>query len=125
MTKVSEMIPGKYLRKDDVGAGVLVTIHSVSKVNVAVEGAEPEFKYAMSFLEIDQPLILNTTNIRLCEAICGSDDSDHWVGKKLVLYNDPNISFAGKITGGIRVRKPKGQTESPPAREASESDLAF
>jgi hypothetical protein len=38
-----------------------------------------------------------------------------------VLYNDPNVSFGGKITGGIRVRKPKNQA----ARSATEKAQAL
>ena len=37
MAKVSEMIPSKYLEKEDVGAEVQVAITSVGKVNMAVD----------------------------------------------------------------------------------------
>jgi len=29
-------------------------------------------------------------------------------GKKIVVFNDPTISFGGKITGGIRLKKVAG-----------------
>lgn len=107
MPTTREMLPSKYLKKEDVGEGVLATIQSFEKVNVAVEGAEAEYKWAASFHELDKPLVLNSTNIHVMEAVFGSDNTDNWVGKQIVLYNDPNVSFAGKITGGIRVRAPK------------------
>jgi hypothetical protein len=40
----------------------------------------------------------------------GSDNTDDWIGKQIVLFVDPSVSFAGKIVGGIRLRAPKGKT---------------
>jgi hypothetical protein len=85
----------------------LGTVDRVVQMNVAQEGADPEMKWCMTFIEIDKPLVLNTTNIQLAEKICGSDDTDHWRGKRVVLYVDPNVSFQGKLVGGIRLRAPK------------------
>ena len=59
--------------------------------------------------ECDKPMVLNSTNGQIIAQITGSDDTDHWTGHKIVLYNDPNITFAGKLTGGIRARAPKNQ----------------
>ena len=105
--KVSELKSSKFLKKDDVGNGVLVTIAGVEQVNVAKEGAPEELKWCMHFNELDKPLVLNSTNGQIIEQITGKDDSDDWAGAKIVLYNDPNVSFGGKLTGGIRVRAPK------------------
>lgn len=127
MAKVGEMIPSKFLKKEDVEPPVLVTIFKVERVNVAKEGADPEYRYAMSFEELDKPLVLNSTNILACQLACGGeDDTDNWIGHKVVLYNDPNVSFAGKITGGIRVRKPKTQAKTPAkAVEEMADDIPF
>lgn len=115
MPKTSEMRESKFLKQTDVGRGLLVTVTACKAYNVAQEGAEPEHKWCLVFSEIDKPLVLNATNIQLCERIFGSDDTDHWTGKKLVLYVDPNVSYAGKLTGGIRVRAPKpGSVPTPP-----------
>lgn len=81
--------------------------------NVAKSGAEPEHKWCLLFREEEKPLVLNSTNIQLCKAIFGSDDTDDWKGKRVVLYTDPSIMYAGKVVGGIRVRKPKAT--APPA----------
>lgn len=113
MPKTSEMRESKFLKKEDVGRGVLATITSCVKKNVAMDGAEPEMKWCLTFRELEKPLVLNATNIQLCEQVCGSDDTDHWAGKRIVLYTDPNVSYAGKLIGGIRVRKPKPGTPEP------------
>lgn len=131
MPKTSEMRESKFLKQGDVGAGALMTVESCERHNVAKEGAEPELKWCLSFAEVDKPLVLNSTNIQLCERVFGSDDTDVWVGKKIVLYTDPNISFQGKVVGGIRVRAPKVKANAapvpppPPVQELDDSDIPF
>lgn len=133
MPKISEMRESKFLKKEDVGMGALMTITGCEQHNVAKEGAGEEMKWCLTFAEAEKPLVLNSTNIQLCARICGSDDTDHWIGKKIVLYNDPNVSYAGKIMGGIRVRAPKQAAAKPaPAKvvapvtdELDDSDIPF
>lgn len=129
----------KFLTRHDVGTGVLGTIQSVSQMNVAKDGAPEELKWVMELAETEKPMVLNSTNAQLIAMITGSEDTDNWPGKKIVLYDDPTISFAGKLTGGIRVRAPKNnkveakpasprQPEPKPAmqtEEASSDDVPF
>ena len=114
MPKTHEMKESKFLKQADVGRGTLGTIQKVLRMNVAAEGADPELKWCMEFAEIEKPLVLNATNIALCEKICASDDTDAWIGKRIVLYVDPSISYGGKIVGGIRVRAPKPTAPKAP-----------
>lgn len=107
MPKVSEMRESKFLKQSDVGAGVLVTITGCEQHNVAMQGADPENKWCLTFQELEKPLVLNGINAQLCEKICGSDDTDDWTGHKVVLYTDPTVAFGGKVVGGIRVRAPR------------------
>lgn len=101
MPRIHEMIDSKFLKKEDAGTGILVTIKGVEKRDVGTE-AEPEQKWVL-LLEEQKPLVLNSTNLALLEKALGSDDSDEWMGQKVVLYNDENVSFGGKLTGGVRV----------------------
>lgn len=78
-------------------------------------GAAEELKWALHFSELEKPLILNQTNGALIQAITGSPESDDWIGKKIVLYSDATIMFAGRVVGGIRVRAPKGKAATQPA----------
>jgi hypothetical protein len=116
--KVSEMRESKFLKQSDIGAGALMTVRGCEPHNVAKEGAEPENKWCLTFEESDKPLVLNSINIQLCEKIFGSDDTDDWVGKRIVLYVDPTVSYGGKVTGGIRVRAPKQANQAKPAPKA-------
>ncbi len=120
MPKIHEMLESKFLKKEDVGGGVLYTITSVIQKNVAKEGADPEHKWCLTFVESDKPLVLNSTNIQLCQAIFGSDDTDDWLNKAIVLYTDPSVSFQGKVIGGIRVRKPKIKAAAQPPAPAKQ-----
>lgn len=136
MPKTSEMRESKFLKKEDVGRGMLLTITGCLKKNVAKEGSDPELKWCLTFSEEDKPLVLNSTNIQLIEQITGSDDTDYWVGKRIVAYTDPTVSYGGKVIGGIRVRKPKASAPPPPPAAApppaadyddgiDESDIPF
>lgn len=116
MPTVNDLKQSKFMTKGDVIPPVLATIRGYEQVNVALPGAEPEMKWALQFDELDKPLVLNSTNGQIIAAITGSDDFDGWIGKKIVLYNDPNISYAGRVTGGIRCRAPRNQ--APPAQPA-------
>lgn len=126
--KTSAMVESKYLKQDDIGEGKLVTISGLKRVNLAQEGDAPEFKWTISFEELDKPMVLNSTNIQLCERACGSDDTDDWIGKRIVLYVDENVSFGGKIVGGIRIRKPKSPSAVKPPVQSDDSfadDIPF
>jgi len=116
MPKIHEMLESKFLKKEDVGNGVMWTITGCVQKNVAKEGADPEHKWVLTFAESEKPLVLNSTNIQLCQAIFASDDTDDWLHKAIVLYTDPTVSYQGKVIGGIRVRKPKPRTAAPSAK---------
>ena len=109
MASINDLKTSKFLKKEDVGDGSLVTIKTVHQENVAKEGADPEMKWCLTFEELDKPMVLNSTNGQIIAKITGAEDNIEtaWVGKKIVLYNDPNVSFGGKLMGGIRVRAPK------------------
>jgi hypothetical protein len=103
---VSDLKQSKFLKRSDCGQGIRVTIASIVEMNVAPENQTPEMKCCVNFHETDKPLVLNSTNGQIIAQITGidSDIEKNWVGKQIVLYDDPNVSFAGKLTGGIRVR---------------------
>ena len=125
--KLSDIKESKYLAKDDCGeAGIVLTIDRVvgEKVGEDQRGNE-EHKPVMHFQEQNvKPLIVNVTNFETIAEGTGLDDSDNWGGQRIKVYNDPNVSFAGKRTGGIRVRTPKkGSTPAPePVTETSAAD---
>lgn len=116
MPKIGEMIESKYLKQSDVEEETEVTIAKVGQLNVAKEDEPAEMKWAAKFQELKKPMILNSTNIQLLAKACGSEDSDDWIGKKVTIYSDPNVSFGGKLVGGLRVKlqaRPSSKKAAP------------
>ena len=125
MPNINEMLQSKYLKKEDFPEPVMMTITSITKVNVAKENEKPQYKYAMSFEEVAKPLLLNSTNIKIAAKALASDDSDDWVGKKIVVYNDENVAYGNDIIGGIRLRAPRKPANKAKTMEAMDSDIPF
>ena len=122
---VSALKESKFLKRTDVGSGALVTIRNLTQENVAKEGADPDMKWAIHFDEMDKPLILNSTNAQLIAQILKEEETDGWTGQRIVLYDDPSVSFGGKLVGGIRVRAPKQAAKpgaKPVFKQAEEED---
>jgi hypothetical protein len=122
--KVSQMMDSKFLKKEDVEPAILVTVRSFQQENMAQDGQMPQMKWCMAFEEDIKPLPMNSTNLQLCQMIFNSDDTDHWIGGKLVLYNDPSIQFNGKLTGGVRIRAPRLRPAAAPKIVAAPAPVA-
>lgn len=115
--KIGSMLESKYMKRSDLDeyeGERIVTITKIGKVNVAQDDDPPEMKWAMRFKEFDKPMILNSTNIQLCAKACDSDDTDDWIGKRVTIYDDPNVSFGGKLVGGLRIKKAPKQRQADP-----------
>ena len=106
---LTDLRESKYLKREDVGPGVLATISAITQKNVAPEGAPADNKAVVFFAELPKPMVLNSTNGQAIAQITGKDTDieRNWIGARVVLYNDPNVSYAGKLVGGIRIRAPK------------------
>lgn len=111
---ISQLKQSKFLTRADVGKGMLVTIREVFQENVAKEGAPEEMRWCLSFDEAEKPMVLNSTNGQIIAAITKSEDTDGWIGHKIVVFDDPTVSFGGKLTGGIRCRAPRNQPAPAP-----------
>ena len=120
MPDINVMVASKYLKQADVPDPVIVTIVGVKQINMAKDDAEPEMKWAIKFEEFDKPMILNGTNIHVCAKLCGSNKTEEWRGKEIVLYTDPNVSFNGQVVGGLRFR---GQEKAPVKAQARKVGL--
>lgn len=108
MALVKDMIQSKYLRKEDFDEDQVCTIKDCRLEQIGKE-AEAEQRWVLYFRERDKGMVLNVTTIRVLEAAYGGD-TDQWVGNKVMVYVDPNVSFGGKVVGGLRLRTAKGKT---------------
>ena len=111
--KVSEMIVSKYLAKADFDEDQVCTIKGLRQEELEGDG-ENKSKWILYFREHAKGMVLNITSIRVLESAYGSE-SDVWIGKKVSVYVDPNVSFGGKVVGGLRLRPLKPKTPSSQA----------
>jgi hypothetical protein len=112
MPKVNEMIQSKFLRKEDFDEDQICTLRDVKLEEM--QGNSSETRWVLYFKEHAKGMVLNTTTIRVLEAAFG-DDSDNWLNKRVMVYVDPNVSFQGRVVGGLRIRTPKGNKNGVPA----------
>lgn len=117
--KITDMLPSSYLKQADVDSDYIVTVKKLEQKNVARDDETPEMKWLVHFAEFDKPMVLNGTNIQLMAKACHSDDTDDWMGKEVIVYTDPNVSFGGKVTGGLRIREHKVVVATSPKRAAA------
>lgn len=113
MAKIGQMLESKYLKGSDVEHETVATITKVGQGNIAKPGDEPELKWMVRFEELSKPMILNSTNIKRLAKACQSEDTDDWIGKKVVVYFDPDIEFAGNVVGGLRIKAHHGSKSQP------------
>jgi hypothetical protein len=112
MPNVDDMSESKYLKQSDVGDGKILTIAGVKKVNVALPDEEPEYKWTLEFEHGVKPMVLNKINRERIALYLGARDTDLWLGKKILVWADPDVEYGGKITGGLRVKRMAGPSNT-------------
>jgi len=112
----AQLVPtnSNYLKKDDVGEdGVILTIRGFKQETLKTDTGD-ETKVVMYFMEEGyKPMVLNTTNATILGKITGCQTVGEARGKQVVVYDDPTVSFGGKNTGGLRLKKVQGAPAAP------------
>jgi hypothetical protein len=123
---VKDMIQSKYLRKEDFEDEAICTIKGVKQENLAKDDQPEEMRWVLYFRDAPVPkgMVMNITTIRVLEQAFGGD-TDHWIGNKVTVYVDPNVSFGGKVVGGLRLRIPKQSKTPPKVEEPMDDDIPF
>src|SRR6516165_9945335 len=105
MGTVSDFYPSNYLSAADLkGAERIVTIDRVETntfENDGIKKTKPVIHFRDNGIK---PIVCNKTNFLLIAAVCGDDTKD-WSGKQVCLYPDL-VSFKGKVSEAIRVKRP-------------------
>ncbi len=107
---------GGYLRQEDFPQPVVATITHAQAEQFPGQRRK---KLAIVLLGYDKPLILNSTNRNTLKEQLGNRVSE-WIGKKISVYVDRTIVYAGRQTGGIRV----AVSPDDVAANAADSDAA-
>lgn len=114
--KTNDVYAGNFLKADSLkGDGgnyntMRLTIHG-ARMHKFDDGTE---QIVIGFKEDGRELGLNKTNAAAIEEITGSNDTDDWEGKRVEIYVDKNVMYAGKKIPAIRVRA----LDSAPASSA-------
>ena len=96
-------------KEDAPTSGIELIIAGVSQEEL---GPEKERKFALHFKYGFKPMLINKTNVRILSALFGPQ-TDGWINRTVVVYNDPTVGFGGQIMGGLRVRGVAAPAASP------------
>jgi hypothetical protein len=124
---INGAFPSTYLKAPDLaGRRALVTIS-----HVKLEDVGDEAKPVLYFQGKEKGLVLNKTNANMITEITGSDETDHWKGKPIVLYVT-KVDYQGKRVDGIRVDHPAANGNGtqpvappPPPEPLTVDDIPF
>ena len=134
MVKKKDAFIKKHLTTADLGTkSANMTIQRVAQVSVYDYKQQARvMKWAMFFPTTQKYMILNETNWDKLTEIFGSDDSDDWLGNKVVIYVE-DILVAGQPKKALRFTDspdPKTVDESPayaddfvPATKETETEM--
>jgi hypothetical protein len=111
--KIGEAFPGEFLRKEDGGWPRKFTISHIEREMKVGDDIKP----VVFFTGEERGLVLNKTTSGQITEICGSDETDDWTFREVVVYVDPDVMFGGKKVGGLRVRAPKLQQAAKPVQK--------
>jgi hypothetical protein len=122
---INQLTSSKYLKGSDFKEPALCVIADVKKQNVAKDNEPPKYRGVMFFEGHEKGLVLNTTNLKRAAKACNSENTDDWIGKKVVVYFDDEVEFGGEQVGGIRLRAPRqaAPEPEPPKRKENFDDL--
>ncbi len=103
--KRSDAFPSSYLKQDDLPRPPGTMHATIEDVRTETMPSDDKAEKPVMYFTSDtfKPMVINGGNWDLLEAAYGVD-SDDWRGKPVELYVDPNVMYAGRRTGGIRVR---------------------
>jgi hypothetical protein len=134
--KVSEMFPARFMRGQDLSAPILVQLTAIEREEVHPRPGVSEQKYVLRFERIDprsaKPapmpnvarahngygVILRKSLAQQIAAALGTDETDEWVGKRIVLESSQTRAAGHDVlTVAARAPKTKPATEPPPPSE--------
>lgn len=126
--KLSELFPRKYANGDDLGGrSVPAVISRVTLDEIRPAGKPPVQRPVLWVSGATRGVIMSRTLAYQVAEIVGSEDTDAWPGRKIVLYPVP-MEVAGRRVVAIRARKPHAveesalPVESQPLHDASDDD---
>jgi hypothetical protein len=94
-----------FLKSKDVREPITITITSVEVEEFQDDNGGTRESLVLYAKELEQGVVLSKTALSQVIDILGSDETDTWTDKKIVLFNDSTVQFKGKRVGGLRFRE--------------------
>ena len=108
----SGVIDRKYWKKDQIPPDdeVELTITDVGETEFTDRDGNPEIPRPLLKLGDDKLFSCNPTNARILAKNFGhKNNARRWIGRRIILWHDPNVTFGNRIIGGLRIRIPKSE----------------
>ena len=127
--KRSDAFPNRYLNQSNLPQPPGSTHTQIEDVRIETMPSEQKDEKPVMYFSggtcIDTgnpltPMVVNSGNWDECEKFYGAN-SDNWRGKPIELYIDPNVTYAGKRTGGIRIRISSNNSQTWTLQQALEA----
>jgi len=100
----------------DSGEQVL-TIKECRFENVAPDDKPEDMKWVLCFEETTSRVVLSSTRLDQVVSLFGTNESEAWHGKKVTVYCDPDVRFAGKKVGGVAIKAAPSEKTAPAPSE--------
>ena len=102
---------GKYLASTDLDGdgkefGNIVTITDITEADVSRQDDPTSEMRPILHFEECKGLVLNKTNLNFVLGRFGEDEKKV-IGNKVLVYVDPNVTYAGKTVSGLRLADPQ------------------
>jgi hypothetical protein len=122
MVTAADAFPSKYLKATDLMDGpVVVTIKLAELETIKGFDGKSQPKVIVYFSKKYKPLVLNRTNFDSIADIANSGETEDWPGTKVELFVIP-VTFNGKTSDGIRIRKPGAEQKPKKAAAPQAAD---
>lgn len=100
---ISKYRNSKWLKKEDVAQldeeERIVTVEAIVEEQVG-----DDIKPVVYFKGIDKGWAINMTGLEALAEMAESQDTDDFIGLRVEIYVDPDVRYAGKRVGGIKIR---------------------
>lgn len=106
MAKLSEAFPSKYLVAADFEDGDVTATILSADIDTVGQGADAAQKIIIKLKGYSKPFVCNKVNGGTISKVLGSDDTDDWIGKQIVI-GASEVEFKGDMVMSIRVRLKK------------------
>jgi len=111
--KATDFLTGNFIKKEDVQAeDVTLTIANVEPVQFTNADTQQVDRRLQVTFNNDKKLTLNATNLQILIKRFGAH-TQNWIGQAVTLYFDDNVTYAGRLVGGVRIRVPKVRAQGP------------